>query len=301
MATLFEVLYRTQSNGTAATTGNTGLDTVSGTNTYSEDIAGLGTGVKTMTTATQGTLRKNLTARNNIRARWFVELPGAPASNASHTDLRSASTVRAQVRVDTNRAFRLINALTATGSASSVIPVDTPVRLEWVVNGTAGTQTLYIFIGSNAHGNTPDETLSGTYTDATFDNASVAQSTNVAGFTLHSAEWKATDTLSTMIGGTVSSEPPVASYTRVNIVEVDATGSTAPTTLTQTDGDTAVIIETEVDVWRIELPVTFTEDLVFELEAVDGALSDTEVITVTPGAGTIVQSGPKVRVAGVYV
>lgn len=95
---------------------------------------------------------------------------------------------------------------------------------------------------------------------------------------------------------------PTASHTKTNVVEVDATASSAPTTLVQASGDTVTITEPTTDVYRVELPASFETNIVLTLTAEDAYGQTTQqAVTITPAGGTTVIGGPKVRVGGVYV
>lgn len=100
----------------------------------------------------------------------------------------------------------------------------------------------------------------------------------------------------------VNPTPPTTSHTKANIVEVDATASSAPTTLVQASGATVTITEPTTDVYRVELPASFETNIVLTLTATDAyAQATQQTVTITPAGGTTVVGGPKVKVGGVYV
>lgn len=206
MATLFEIQYSGQADGVALTTGNTGLDTVTGTNVYSSGLTDVPAGFKSALTTTQGSLRKNFTSISAARFRGFALFPANPSANVTLSAVRATSTNRAQLRIQPDGAPRLVNVSTAVGVAGSPL-TNTPFRWEWALDGPGGTQTLYIFAGTNIHGTTPDQTLTGAFTNAAFDNVSHSNEITNTGYTVYTAELKGTDTPAVMIGS--NTVPPL--------------------------------------------------------------------------------------------
>lgn len=203
MATLFDVTYDAVADGAAVPDSASGgeWNTVTGTILGETDYAVASTRGAKITS--QATCRMNVTATNKWRMRWFQQLPvAAPGANASCAVARSGTTVRAQVRVESSGTYRLVNGSTAVGSSSDSITADVMDRLEWAVDGDAGTQELHIFRGSNRHGSTPDQTLSGTYTNATADNIGTGWFNNVTNYVVGQDSVRCTDTPGTLIGGT---------------------------------------------------------------------------------------------------
>lgn len=204
MADLFTITYDAVADGAAIPDSGSGgeWDTVTGTAVGETDYAVASTRGAMVTG--QASLRKTVTATNKWRLRWYEAHPVvAPGTNSSTAVARSSSTVRAQVRIETTGTYRLINGSTAVGSSSALPTAGQIDRYEWAVDGDAGTQALYIFKGSNRHGSTPDETLTGAYTNATADNIGCGMlSTLVTSYVVGSDSVKCTDTPGTLIGGT---------------------------------------------------------------------------------------------------
>lgn len=78
----------------------------------------------------------------------------------------------------------------------------------------------------------------------------------------------------------------VAVYTQERVVEVDTAGSTGVMTLVQTSGEAATITGPVDGVFRVELPATYTEDLLFTLTASDGTSTDSETIVIPASGGS---------------
>lgn len=199
MATLFDIDYEAGTLGATVST-ESGWDSISGTHVYQNSAVADGSlGIEC---TTQSILRKNVTATANVRMRWFFQVPSVAAgTNALMAMARSGTTSRCSIRYESAGTLRLLNVATATGSSSASMTVDQLVRCEWEINGTAGTQALELYRGANAHGTTPDETLSGTFTNATFDNIGVGWYVTVTSFVVLFDEVRCTDTATTQIGG----------------------------------------------------------------------------------------------------
>lgn len=92
-----------------------------------------------------------------------------------------------------------------------------------------------------------------------------------------------------------TSSPGVASYTQSTRTLVDASASTGTVTLTQTSGPTATSVTGPVSgVFTVVHPAGLSSDMVFDLDATQGGVTDTEVVTITAGGGaraTLVYDG----------
>jgi hypothetical protein len=199
MADLFTITYEAGTNGNAVA-GESGWDTISGTSTYQNTV--VANGSLGVVCTDQGILRKNVSSTANARMRWFFRVPVVSAgTNALMAMARVGTTSTCSVRYESAGTLRLVNVSTATGSSSAALVADQLVRCEWAINGTAGTQALEIYRGANAHGTTPDETLSGTFTNTAFDNIGVGWYVLVSGFSIFYDEIKATDAPTVAIGG----------------------------------------------------------------------------------------------------
>lgn len=78
----------------------------------------------------------------------------------------AATTIRAQIRKQTNGGFGIYNG-TSVVASTPAIAADQDVRLRYLMNWGAGTQQLEVFVGANLWGSTPDHTISGALTNAT--------------------------------------------------------------------------------------------------------------------------------------
>lgn len=66
---------------------------------------------------------------------------------------------RAQVRLKTDGTFDIRNGTTSVATSTFALTTGAWVRLEWLVDETAGVNSLRIFHGANLNGSTADETL----------------------------------------------------------------------------------------------------------------------------------------------
>lgn len=97
--------------------------------------------------------------------------------------------------------------------------------------------------------------------------------------------------------------PPTASHTTAMIARVDATASTADTSLTYVSGPEPIgITEPTTDVYEVELPETFETNMVLTLTTTDAyGQSTQQTVTITPVGAVTVLGGVLVNVDGVYV
>jgi hypothetical protein len=118
--------------------------------------------------ATSGTLRHFWTATANVYASFYWYSADLPASgNKFMCYLGVSGASAAQLRVATSN-FQIRNGNSAQATSSMSAAAATWYRFEFSVVGS--TQTLRIFHGANLHGATPDETISGNYTQGNPSN-----------------------------------------------------------------------------------------------------------------------------------
>lgn len=80
--------------------------------------------------------------------------------------------------------------------------------------------------------------------------------------------------------------PGVAAYTQSTRTLVDASTSEGTVTLTQTSGPTATSITGPTDgVFTVVHPAGLSSNMVFDLDATQNSVTDTEVVTITAGGG----------------
>lgn len=83
-----------------------------------------------------------------------------------------------------------------------------------------------------------------------------------------------------------SGGPGIAVYTQSTRTLVDASGSTGTVTLTQTSGPTATSITgPSSGVFTVVHPAGLSANMVFDLDATQNSVTDTEVVTITAGGG----------------
>lgn len=94
--------------------------------------------------------------------RMYVRINAIPSSNVTIMNLLEPSdTTLGNIQLLSDGTLRMRNINTAVDVSSSVVPLDTWVRLEWRYNSSSGSQTLRYYEGANVNGSTPTETLSG--------------------------------------------------------------------------------------------------------------------------------------------
>ena len=150
------------------TTGNTTFDGVAGTaGVFAaggvEDLC-----AEASPSASQWNVTKTLTgwSGNKFFSRSFVKFNEAVTANAVIQVLQTSGGGNlAQLQLMTTGILRIRNVATAVGTAVTAITYGEWIRLEWDVDGDAGTQELRIYTGANVNGTTPDETLTGAYTN----------------------------------------------------------------------------------------------------------------------------------------
>lgn len=89
--------------------------------------------------------------------------------------------------IGTTPKFQLRDKTIAVSTSTMAATAGVDYRFEWLVNSTSSTQTLRIFTGANLHGSTPDETISGAYTQGTLSEWMIGPFSNVS--SVQSTEW----------------------------------------------------------------------------------------------------------------
>jgi hypothetical protein len=174
-------------SGTTLTTGNTGYSAVTS--------VGGGTGVSSSAHPREGSLgakldcttSQNLILRHDVTAsglnanRWYGWIDAAPPAVTPISQALSTSTVRARLRLNTDRTIALQNGSTTVATSTTAIPTGQLFRVEWKLNNSGATQAARLFIGANVNGTTADEEISGTFNTGTFNRTQVGILANPAG------------------------------------------------------------------------------------------------------------------------
>lgn len=148
--------WETGTNGTAVTSSNTIAETVSGNCTIS--TAWSITGTRSMDCNASGSSaasRMPLGGNYNIVATVvYLRVIGssAPSSNTAILVARKSTTAYGDVQVQSNGRLRVRNGGTQVWTATDPLPTDTDLRVEYLVNATAGTQSVSVY---PLHGTTP--------------------------------------------------------------------------------------------------------------------------------------------------
>lgn len=292
------------SDGQTITTSNTTFDTVSGALEFDSGAAIDGTysGMVNEQTAI-AECRWDFTAADDLwfRGYFICETPADAAPDGFmliHTKGISGEW-RWRVWVAPTGAlkFEVHNGATwgALGTTSTSWANGSSLfRVEAKGDSTGGTAICYVYGGSNAHGTTPDDTLSGTWTGGgTIDQLRVGMSTATqsTAVTLLMDALVIDDAsnpgpLSTVGNATYDLTVTYAtdSYAAADATyEIDATSSVGTVTLTQTGGSTVSITESPTGVFTFDDPGTGGA-LSFDLDAEGSTSTDTETITIQRGA-----------------
>lgn len=172
---------------TTLTTGNTGLSGFAGVGTAkSTATAVLGGFAAEFVTSGSQTIYgfKTVTLSGLGGERFYGHMDAAPPAAAFLSTCLSGATLRAGMRINTDRTITLRNNVTAVATSTTALPTGAYWRVDWLIDNANSTQTAHIFIGSNVHGTTPDETISGTYNQGTFDTWRVGHTIGVTSWTL---------------------------------------------------------------------------------------------------------------------
>lgn len=179
MARTFTENYDSSTDGTTVSTSTTtyGQVGIGGTATLTHSSTRSRTGLSmkaTGSTAGDNAVGRDIFSAGLVSNRWrrFYFL----SSTIGTSDLiicgafSTNATTRARLKLNIAGTFTIQNGVTAVGTSTTVLSADTWCRLEWELNGGAGTQTLRIFVGANVEGTTPDETVGPfTFNAGTFD------------------------------------------------------------------------------------------------------------------------------------
>jgi hypothetical protein len=174
VAVVFSEAYEGGTQGVAVTTSNTGWSSFSAAaqQTFDSTHAVTGTfSVNVALAANTAYSQKTFTAANVQYQRFYLWMDAATSAATLIARLLSGTTSRAEIRMNADRTLNVRNVTTVTGVATAALPLGEWVRVEWKVDGGAGTQELRAYWGADLHGSTPTTTVgaAAAFTNATFD------------------------------------------------------------------------------------------------------------------------------------
>lgn len=182
MALEKDASFEGQANGTTVTTSTvTQFDNVLGsTATHSTARSILGTSsLRVVSAAGSWVGRYDVTARARTRLRFYLWIVTPPDSVTIIAGVNATTTVRAAVRLNTNRTVDLRNA-TSTVDTSTALNAGEWHRIDWDANNGTG-QTCRIYSGANLHTDTASQTISGAYNTGTHDRITLGPVSNITG------------------------------------------------------------------------------------------------------------------------
>lgn len=182
--------FESQPNGTAMSISNTIFETVftNGSATFSNEWS-INGGLSGKFVS-QANAYERFTARDIVASRWYMMLPNHPTTNTSIGEATSGAGIAAQLALYTNGTVRQRNGGIADGPATSTLPVNTPIRVEWKIDNLMHTQEAQFYWGSNLHGATPNTTTStANYTGGAVSALSTSINIASTGFTMYVDEW----------------------------------------------------------------------------------------------------------------
>lgn len=174
MARVFTADFTGGAHGEAITAVNTGYDAVNVGNAANgsvmfDDANYRSALVSTGATGTSVALHQDLPAAVGVRYRRFqLTLSAENTVDRFIGQVRAASGVKAQLRLNTNRTFSLRNGFSVAATTTSVVPLAQLIRVEWGLDAGAQTQRLRLFLGSNWEGTVPDEEITAVFDKGTF-------------------------------------------------------------------------------------------------------------------------------------
>lgn len=92
---------------------------------------------------------------------WCIPLTGGVESLMQHY---SGSSLAAEIRVNSTGHLSIRDRYSTVATSTVTITAGQRFHLDWAVSSTQNIQRLDIYIGSNAGGSIPDESISGSYT-----------------------------------------------------------------------------------------------------------------------------------------
>ena len=162
-------------DGTLATTSNTSLSdggngTADGTMTFSATQYVRGnSSLKILNPIGSTNLYHLVSNPNVIYKRIYFREESASPSTGVIFESRNAGTTQASLQMIGTRAIRMRNGTTTVATFTTIPAASSWIRLEHKIDVVGGTQTARIFVGSNLHGTTPDEEITGAYSSTAID------------------------------------------------------------------------------------------------------------------------------------
>lgn len=156
MALLVNDTYNGVADATAATAANTGATTVTGTGVIEYDTGNIMEGSSSLfMNAISNTriLRYDYASQAITRSSMYVYLNAAPAAASSPWQFRNAAdtAVTAQMRFSTGGELQVRDGNTTQIGTTTGFAAATWHRVDWILNGTAGIQSVYIYKGTTIH------------------------------------------------------------------------------------------------------------------------------------------------------
>lgn len=171
MAALAEITFDTISDGETVTTANTDFDNIYGAGTATGEVATSASGAACGRFNDGGDIigatvdyASDLSV---VYRRCYVRIPTRDDEDRFILDRNYSGGHAGDVRLYPDGTVQLRDVFTGVGTSLTAIPLDSWARLEWTADSAANSQSLALFVGSNRHGSTPDETLSGACTHPT--------------------------------------------------------------------------------------------------------------------------------------
>lgn len=314
MTRIFTENFESGAAGAAVTNANTTFDlapTAGAVFTSSPVAVGSrAITVSTDTTAASRILQRNLgSLRSLLFAAIYVYVPASPAANVFIGSINTGATVRAGLRINTDRTAAIRNGAIAVYTSTLALPIGWS-RLEWRLDQVAGQQQLRGYLGANLHGTTPDfDSGSQTFNTGTFDVFQTGFATAVASVTL-GFDWVALDDATWVgAGAAPPNTPPTvnAGADQINLepwatvtltgTDSDGDGTIASRAWAQTGGP-AVSLTGSGAARTFEAPGTLAgTTLTFQYSATDddgATATDTMTVTVLPVTERAVIGGVEV-------
>lgn len=198
--------FESGSNGAAITTSNTVFTTVTGPGTATFDNVSPIHGTysaklvnSTNTISLIYALGSSQTTRTMRRLWRFDVMPTVGVNMLIQSVKLGAATATATLRLMSTGLIQMRDGITTVATSATAIGTTTKVRYEWVIDSPNSLQHLYLFYDTNIDGNSPDETLTGTYSGGAFDTDTTGIVSSTANVTWHLDD-ATSDTTVTTIG-----------------------------------------------------------------------------------------------------
>ncbi len=167
---VFAEEFENGANGAALTSGNTSYSTFVATPVFDNTAAVSGgmSALMVVSASVQPSLTQNISPGVDTRYfRRYFRFSALPSGSVTFMRARNSATgITAEVAIGSSGAVQILDGLTGAGVTSTKITPNTWFRVEWLLDGPGGQQTLKLFALGNYNGSTPTETLVGAYTGA---------------------------------------------------------------------------------------------------------------------------------------